>query len=307
MIAAKPRELRLEAIERRWGWTLLSPWLLGLVLFTAFPMLLSLFLAFTDYNLVADEPLKFVGLRNWLLLFSDPQMQKAFTNTLRYIAIVVPLLIASPFALALFLNSRRLLFKGLFITLFYIPQLIPPVVTGIIWQGTLSNRGPVNSALESLGIPGPMWLSDARWVIPAIAIIGLWSIGTTTLQLMAALKNVPKELYEAALIDGANSIVTFFRITIPLTSSVLFYNIVVAIIGGFQYFTISFLLYLGQGGPDDAALFFMLKLFKEAIVYRNMGFASAMAWAMLLATLLITQVLFATARRWVYYAGEDRK
>ncbi len=304
MIATQPRRSRLEVHERRWGWFFLSPWLVGLVLFTAFPMMFSLFLAFTDYNLVADEPLHFVGLRNWALLFSDPQMQRAFGNTLRYIVIVVPLLIASPFILALFLNAKSLWLKGLFITLFFLPQLIQQVVVGIIWQGTLSNHGPVNTFLAGLGIEGPMWLSNSAWVMPAIAVIGLWSIGNTVLQLMAALKAVPKELYEAALIDGANVFVTFFRITIPLTSSVLFYQIITLIIGGFQYFTISFLLFNGQGGPDDAGLFFMLKLFKEAIVYRNMGFASAMAWAMLIVITLITQVLFATSRRWVYYAGE---
>ena len=138
-----------------------------------------------------------------------------------------------------------------------------------------------------------MWLSDAAWVMPAIALVGLWGIGNTILQLIAALKNVPKELYEAALIDGANAFVSFTRITVPLMSSVLFFNIITAIIGGFQYFTISFILFAGQGGPNDSALFLMLKIFKEAITYRNMGYASAMSWAMLIITLVLTQGLFA--------------
>jgi multiple sugar transport system permease protein len=306
MLASRNKR-SIEASDRRWGWFFLAPWLLGLLVFTGYPIASSLVYSFTNYNLVPDQPLEFIGLKNYVSMFQDPQMQKAFLNTLKYIGIVVPLLIISPLILALFLNAKPLWLKGVFITLFFLPNLIPGVVTGLIWSGTLSNDGTVNRFLESLGLPKPMWLSDAAWVMPAIAIIGLWGIGITILQLIAALKNAPKELYEAALIDGANSVVSFFRITVPLTSSVLFFNIVTAIIGGFQYFVISFLLFRGQGGPDDAGMFFMLKIFKEAITYRNMGYASAMSWVMLLTTLVITQVLFWFSRRFVYYAGEERK
>ena len=303
----KKKFLSLERVEQRWGWFFLAPWLLGLLLFTAFPMLLSLVLAFTDYNLVTDEPTRFVGIKNWVSMVQDPQTQSAFMNTLKYILIVVPLLILSPLVLALFLNAKPLWLKGFFITMFFLPNLIPGVVTGLIWAGTLSPTGTVNRFLQGFGITPPAWLTEAAWVMPAIAIIGLWSIGNTILQLIAALKNAPKELFEAATIDGASSITMFFRITIPLMSSVLFFNIITAIIGGFQYFVVSFLLFNGQGGPNDAGMFLMLKIFKEAITYRNMGYASAMSWAMLLITLLITQVLFALSRRFVYYAGEEKK
>lgn len=303
----KKKFLSLERVEQRWGWFFLAPWLLGLLLFTAFPMLVSLVLAFTNYNLVTDEPTRFVGLKNWVSMVQDPQTQSAFMNTLRYILIVVPLLILSPLVLALFLNAKPLWLKGFFITLFFLPNLIPGVVTGLIWAGTLSPTGTVNRFLQGFGITPPAWLTEAAWVMPAIAIIGLWSIGNTILQLIAALKNAPKELYEAATIDGASSITMFFRITIPLMSSVLFFNVITSIIGGFQYFVVSFLLFNGQGGPNDAGMFLMLKIFKEAITYRNMGYASAMSWAMLLITLLITQVLFALGKRFVFYAGEERK
>lgn len=303
----KKKFLSLERVEQRWGWLFLAPWLLGLLLFTAFPMLVSLVLAFTDYNLVTDEPTRFVGIKNWVSMVQDPQTQSAFMNTLRYILIVVPLLILSPLVLALFLNAKPLWLKGFFITLFFLPNLIPGVVTGLIWAGTLSPTGTVNRFLQGFGITPPAWLTEAAWVMPAIAIIGLWSIGNTILQLIAALKNAPKELYEAATIDGASSITMFFRITIPLMSSVLFFNVITSIIGGFQYFVVSFLLFNGQGGPNDAGMFLMLKIFKEAITYRNMGYASAMSWAMLLITLLITQVLFALGKRFVFYAGEERK
>ncbi len=306
-IKQKSRYSGLEAVDRRWGWAFLTPWLIGLVVFTAFPMLFSLVLSFTNYNLVPDSPFAFTGVKNWVSLVTDPGMRQSFLVTMRYILIVVPLLIISPLFLALFINAKPLLLKGLFITLFFLPTLVPGIVTGLIWQGSLSNGGTISRFIKSLGLESPMWLSDANWVMPAIALIGLWSIGNTILQLIAALKNVPKELYEAALIDGANAFVSFTRITIPLMSSVLFFNVITAIIGGFQYFTISFLLFGGQGGPSDSALFFMLKVFKEALVYRNMGYASTMSWAMLIITLLLTQGLFALGRRFVYYAGDDRK
>jgi multiple sugar transport system permease protein len=306
-IKQKSKYSGLESVDRRWGWAFLTPWLIGLVVFTAFPMLFSLVLSFTNYNLVPDVPFAYTGFKNWISLFSDPGMRQSFLVTMRYILIVVPLLIISPLFLALFINAKPLLLKGLFITLFFLPTLVPGIVTGIIWQGSLSNGGTISRFITSLGLESPMWLSDANWVMPAIALVGLWSIGNTILQMIAALKNVPKELYEAALIDGANAFVSFTRITLPLMSSVLFFNITAAIIYGFQYFTISFLLFNGQGGPNDSALFFMLKVFKEALVYRNMGYASTMSWAMLIIILVITQILFALNRRFVYYAGDDRK
>ena len=297
----------IEATDRRWGWAFLAPWLIGLVLFTAFPMLFSLVLSFSNYNLVPDSPFAFIGIKNWVSMVQDPGMQQSFLVTLRYILIVVPLLILSPLFLALFINAKPLLFKGIFITLFFLPTLVPGVVIGLIWAGSLSNDGTINRFIRLFGFQTPMWLSDAAWVMPAIALVGIWSIGNTILQLIAALKNVPKELYEAALIDGANAFVSFTRITVPLMSSALFFNVITAIIGGFQYFTISFILFAGQGGPNDSALFLMLKIFKEAITYRNMGYASAMSWAMLIITLILTQGLFALGRRFVYYAGEDKK
>ena len=308
MIAPKEnrKPLRLDALELRWGLVLISPWLIGLLLFYIGPMLYSFVLSFTNYNLVENTG-TFVGLKNWLSVFIDPIVTKSILVTFRYMLVAVPLLIAAPLALALFLNSKHLVAKGFFLTLFFIPQLIPPVVVGLIWQGTLNSKGPINQFLESVGIPGPNWLSDSWAVMPAMAIIGLWSIGGSILQLISALKNVPAELYEAATLDGANSFHTFFKITLPLASSVLFFSVVTQMIAAFQYFTIPFVLYRGQGGPDDAGLFYMLMLYKEAFVYFNTGKASALAWILFVGCFAITQIMFATARRWVYYAGETRK
>jgi ABC-type sugar transport system permease subunit len=307
MIASKEKKpLGLDELERRWGLFFISPWLIGLLLFFVGPMLYSFVLSFTNYNVVENTG-KFVGLTNWLTIFTDPVVQKSMLVTFRYTLISVPLLLFTPLMLALFLNSKHLMWKGFFLTLFFLPQLLPPVVVSLIWQGTLNSRGPLNVFLESIGIPGPQWLTQSSAVIPAMAIIGLWTIGGSILQLLAAMKNVPSELYEAATIDGATSSVSFWKITIPLISSVLFFSVITQVIAAFQYFTIPFVLYRGQGGPDDAGLFFMLMLFKEAFQYFNTGKASALAWILFIACLTVTQLLFYTARRWVYYAGEVRK
>ena len=304
----KPRRSSIAATERRWGLLFVSPWIFGLLVFSVFPMLFSLVLSFTNYNLARPEEWKFVGLENWFDLVRDPSMQKSLLVTLRYIVIVVPFLIITPLLLAVLLSHPKLKFRSLWVTLFFLPNLVPAVVTGLVWRDTLNVGGPINAVTQWLfGWEGPRWLADAQWVMPAIAIIGLWGMGYTLLNLMAALKNVPKELYEAATIDGASSFHSFYHISLPLMSNVIFYNIVTGIIGGFQYFTVAYLLYNGQGGPQDSSLFFMLKLYKEAFVYLNMGFASAMAWGMLIFCLIITQILFATSKRWVYTATEAKE
>ncbi len=313
MAVMTPKEAKFKlskkaVTERRWGLLFVSPWIFGLLVFSVFPMLFSLALSFTDYNLARPAEWKFVGLENWLDLGRDPSMQKSLLVTLRYLVIVVPFLIISPLLMALLLSHPKLKFRSLWVTLFFLPNLVPAVVTGLVWRDTLNVGGPLNQITQWLfGWEGPRWLADAAWVMPAIAIIGLWGMGYTMLNMLAALKNVPKELYEAATIDGTNSVQSFLNISLPLMSNVIFYNVVTGIIGGFQYFTVAFLLYNGQGGPQDSALFFMLKLYKEAFVYLNMGFASAMAWAMLIICLIITQVLFATSKRWVYTATEVKE
>jgi multiple sugar transport system permease protein len=305
-IKLKTKRASLERKEYLWGWLFLSPWIIGFLVFSVGPMLVSLWLSFTNANLVSGEAAKFVGLRNWVQMLHDPTIFKSLGVTLRYIVIVVPFLLVVPLMLALLLNAQNLKGKSVFRSLFFLPQLIPGIVTGIIWQGTLSPKGQLNQLLASVGIQGPNWFNQSEWVMPAIALIGLWSIGGTLLTFIAGLQNAPKELYEAARIDGANPFQTFFKITIPMLSPMLFYNVVLGAIGAFQYFTVSFILYRGQGGPDDAALFYMLVLYKEAFTYFNMGYSSTLAWAVFLLCMAVTVLLFGTSKRWVYYAGEER-
>jgi multiple sugar transport system permease protein len=305
MTLNKKRVSRLERRERVWGWLFLSPWIIGFLVFSVGPMLASLVLSFTNANMVSGERAKFVGLRNWIFMLHDPTIFKSLGVTMRYMVIVVPFLLVVPLLLAILLNTSHLKGKGFFRSLFFLPQLIPGVVTGLVWLGTLSPKGQLNQLLATIGITGPNWFNQSEWVMPAIALIGLWGIGGTLLTFIAGLQNIPKELFESARIDGANPVQTFFRITIPMLSPVLFYNLVLGAIGAFQYFTVSFILYRGQGGPNDAALFYMLVLYKEAFTYFNVGYSSTLAWAVFILCMAVTVLLFSTSKRWVYYAGGE--
>jgi len=208
--------------------------------------------------------------------------------------------------MAVLLNSERLVAKPLFRALFFMPVLIPGVATAAIWQGVLNvQTGWIDLALRAMGIPAPDWLNQPQWVIPALSLIATWSVGNAMVIMLAGLQNVPSELYDAAKVDGANALYRFFKISIPMISPVIFYNLVLATIAAFQYFLTAFVLYQNTAGPNNAALFYMMNLYKEAFVYYNMGYASALAWGLFIVGLAVTIGLFASARRWVYYAGGD--
>lgn len=292
--------------ERNWGLLFISPWIIGFLLFVAGPMIASFIFSFTNLVLVNPENTKFVGLDNWIRLLNDENVRKSLLITGRFLLISVPLFLAIPLLLAVLLNSQYLAGKSVFRMLFYLPMIIPGVAAALIWVGILNTQsGWINLLLEQIGIKGPDWFNDPAWVIPALTMVGLWGIGNTMIIMLAGLQGVPTELYEAARVDGAGRVYSFFNITIPMLSPVIFYNLVLAVIGAFQYFLTAYVIYNGQTGPQDSALFYMFNLYREAFVYYNMGYASALAWAMFLAALLVTVGLFATARRWVYYAGGD--
>ena len=185
-------------------------------------------------------------------------------------------------------------------------MLIPGVAAAIIWQGVLNvQTGWIDLALRGVGLPAPDWLNHPQWVIPALALIATWGVGNAMVIMLAGLQNVPTELYDAAKVDGANAFYRFFKITIPMISPVIFYNLVLATIAAFQYFLTAYVIYQNTAGPNNAALFYMMNLYKEAFVYYNMGYASALAWGLFLVGLVVTIGLFASAKRWVYYAGGE--
>jgi multiple sugar transport system permease protein len=297
----------LSRRESTWGLLFLGPWIIGFVLFFAGPMLASLAASFTDLVLVRPDETHFIGLQNWSRLLNDPLVIKSLLVTGNFLLVAVPIMLALPLLMALLLNSTHLLAKPLFRALFFLPVLIPGVAAAVIWQGVLNlHTGWIDLALGSLGLPAPDWLNDPQWVIPSLALISTWSVGNYMLIMLAGLQAVPTDLYDAAKVDGANALYRFFKISVPMISPVIFYCLVLAVIAAFQYFLTAYVLFQNTAGPNNSALFYMMNLYKEAFVYYHMGYASALAWGLFIVGLLVTLGLFASARRWVYYAGGDR-
>lgn len=313
-IAASMRETEkrrgfsgLARREIRWGLLFLSPWIFGFFVFTLLPMVASLAFSVTNYNPIHPEQLRFVGLRNYAQMFSDPFMRQAWGVTLRFVLISVPLSIAFPLALAVLVNSEKLFARNIYRTLFYMPTMIPIVVNVIIWGGIMnSETGWLNRAIEFvLGVQGPRWYQDPVWVIPALTIMGFWGVGNTMLIFLAGLQNVPTELYDAAKVDGAGAISRFFRVTLPMISPVIFYNLMLSVIGAFQYFVQAYIIGNGRGDPNGATMFYNLYLYRIAFNFLDMGYGATLAWAMFVVVLILTIILWNTQRRWVYYAGGE--
>lgn len=293
--------------ETLWGYVFISPWLIGLGLFTLGPMIAAFVLSLTDFNLVRPEAIKFVGLDNYIRMASDPSVAKAIQVTFIFAAIAIPLTMLSSLVFAALLNSRRLFGKSFFRTLFYMPVQIPLVASTLVWIGFLNTEtGWLNQILGFFGLPQPSWLTSEVWIYPALSIIGLWGIGNFMLINLAGMQSVPSELYEAARIDGAGAWKQFRHVTIPMISPILLYNLIIALVGTFQYFTQAYVLTNGRGDPNNATLFINLDLFREAFVYNKMGYGSAIAWLLFVLVMILTLAIFGLARGRVYYAGGER-
>jgi ABC-type sugar transport system permease subunit len=292
--------------QRRWGLIFLTPWIIGFLAFTFFPIVASLVLTFTNFNLSKPDQIEFVGLANYQKLLSDPQARDTLSVTVAFGAVTIPISIVLPIGMAALLNIKKLWGKRFFRTMFYLPYMVPAVSTIFIWQSFLnSESGWLNRALEIFGIKGPNWLQDISWVYPALALIGTWGVGNAMLTTLATMQGVPTELYDAAKVDGAGSWISFRRITLPMISPVIFYNLILTVIGVLQYFIVPYIITQGTGRPADRLFFFNMYLYKTGFQYFDMGYASVMAWVIFVIALVITIVLFATARRWVYYASGD--
>ncbi len=295
--------------QRLWGLLFVSPWIFGFLAFTLFPMAASLIMSFTDYRLnTLDTPVSFVGIRNYANILTDPLVATSLTATLRFAVLALPLAIVLPVALAALMNSKWLIGKPVFRTLFYMPYMIPVVSAVAIWSGMLNSQsGWINRGLGLIGITGPDWLNDIGWIYPAMNIIGLWGVGNAMLLTLSAMQGVPTELYEAAEVDGAGPWSRFRNITLPMISPVIFYNLVLSVIGLLRYFEIPYILSQGTGRPGGATMFFNIHLYKTAFVFGDMGYGSALAWMLFAIAAIITIILFTTSRSWVYYAsGENR-
>jgi ABC-type sugar transport system permease subunit len=301
----QPKGQSLEASYKRWGWLFVSPWIIGFVLFYLLPMAASFAFTFTDFNLTEPDEISYVGLDNYRNLADDPLVGKSLWTTLRYAIIALPISIAFPLLIAVLMNAKAIKGKRLLRTLFYLPYMIPIISITYIFNGFLNaESGWLNRFLESLGLSGPAWLYDATYIYPALLLIGLWGTGNAMLILLAGLQTVPTELYEAARVDGAGPVTVFRRVTLPMISPVIFYNIILALIGLFRYFEIPYILSRGTGGPDDLTLFYNVYFYRVAFRFADMGFGSTLAWLMFVVGLAVTGVVFLSSRYWVYYAGE---
>ncbi|HZM73028.1 MAG TPA: sugar ABC transporter permease [Candidatus Polarisedimenticolia bacterium] len=289
--------------EAMWGYLFISPWIAGFLLFTLIPMAAALVFSLTDFDLRKPDAIHFIGLRNYERLLVDHGVQSSLLTTIRYILITVPLNLVFSLAVATLLNSPQVAGRSAFRTLFYMPIQIPLVAATLIWAGVLNgSSGWVNQALGAVGITGPDWIGDSGWVLVTLALIGLWSCGNMMLIFIAGLQSVPSELYDAARVDGAGRWATFTRVTVPLITPVIFYNVLISLVTSFQVFIQPYVL--KNGIPDDATNLFNVNLYREAFSFNQMGYASALAWVLFGVILVVTLVLFWSSRRWVYYAAE---
>ncbi|GAA1772752.1 carbohydrate ABC transporter permease [Luedemannella helvata] len=299
------RGAALRRRENLAGYAFLSPWLLGLMLITAIPMLYSLYLSFTNNELFGDS--EWIGLDNYKKIFTnDPHFWHAVQVTLVYALVAVPLKLAAALGVALLLRRERRGI-GLFRALFYLPSLLGgSVAIAILWQAMFSRSGAFNSFLAVFGIEGKAWVNDPDWALSTIILLGMWQFGAPMVIFLAGLKQVPPELYEAAAVDGASRLRSFWHVTLPALSPVIFFNLVLETIHGFQGFTSAYVVSGGTGGPTDSTLMYTLYLYIKGFTEFKMAYASAMAWVFLIAVGLLTVVLFSTGRFWVHYGDGDK-
>lgn len=294
----------LQRRETLAGLAFISPWFIGFLIFTAGPMAFSLWLSLTKYDVL--NPPKFIGLNNYQQLFQDPKFVLGLTNSFYYAVLHVPLAIIVALSLALMLN-RVGKAAGFFRTAFYMPSITPAVAIGTLWLWLLNPRvGLVNKGLELLGIAGPGWTTDPMWIKPGIVLMSLWSVGGTVIIYLAALRNVPNELYEAANIDGATGWKQFRYVTLPLISGTIFFTLIVNTIASLQIFTEVYTMFFGNmesSAASSAGLFYNIYLFRQAFEFLHMGYASAMAWVLFVIILILTVIQLRVSQRWVYYEG----
>jgi multiple sugar transport system permease protein len=312
--ASSPTAPGLRIKARRWlggfkssetwaAYAFLAPWIIGFLVFTSGPMVASLVLSFTEYDVI--NPPRYIGLDNYQLLLDDPKIVTSMRNTFLFTLMLVPLTMGVALGLALIL-VRIGRAAGFFRTAFYMPNMTPPVAVGILFLFLFNGaNGLVNRGLEAIGIPGPFWTTDPHWVKPGLAIMGAWSVGGTMVIYLAALKGVPPQLYEAASVDGASAWRRFKDVTLPMISPALYFTGLILTINGLQSFTEAYTAFYGtqEGQGSDAALFYVIYLFQQGFQFLYMGYASAMAWILFLVIMVVTLVQVQVTKRYVFYYG----
>lgn len=284
--------------RRIWGLIMVSPWVIGFLLFTLGPMIASLYFSVTNYSVL--KPPSFVGLDNYReLLFEDARHGTALYNTIYYTAFQVPLSLLLALSVAILLN-QGLPGENVFRTIYYLPSVVSGVAMAMLWLWLLDpNVGMVNEVLGWVGIRGPQWLHSPVWSKPGLILMSMWRIGGSMVIFLAGLQGVPQELYDAAMADGATWWHKIRHVTLPLITPTIFFSLIMGIIGSFQVFTNSYIM--TEGGPVNSTLFYVLYLYWNAFSFLRMGYASAMAWILFVIMMVFTLAQFAAARRWVYY------
>ncbi|MBA2951747.1 carbohydrate ABC transporter permease [Streptomyces himalayensis] len=295
---------KLRRREALWFYVFVSPWVIGFLVFLLGPMISSIYLSLTDWD--SFTPPKWVGLQNYIkLLTDDPVFWKALGNTFHYAAISVPLGLLVGLWLANLLN-KQVRARKVFRTLIYLPTLVPLVAAALVFRVVLAPSGPFNDVLGLVGISGPQWLLDPTWVKYALILLSVWGAGSATVLLLAAMKGIPQELYEAAEVDGAGPVRQFWSITVPHLTPVIFFNLVMGLIAAFQVFSQVYILTpkASQPGTYNASQTMVPFLFDQAFSYYHMGYASAISWLLFAVILVFTLLAFRTTRRWVFYETE---
>ncbi len=303
----KKSRFSLSQKEAIWAYIFISPWIVGFFIFTGGPMIASLFFSFNEYNII-DAP-TWVGIANYIKLFAkDPLFWHSLKRTLYFASLALPLGLLFGLFLAILLN-QEIPGVNVWRTVYFLPSVIAGVAVALLWMRIFNPKiGILNPFLMKLGVVHPPgWLSDPDWAIPSLVIMSLWGVGGSMIIYLAGLQGIPTALYEAARIDGAGTWARFWNVTLPMMTPVIFYNLVMGLIGSFQYFTEVYVASNGEGGPLRSTLVYNLYLYQNAFKYFEMGYASALAWILLLITLLATLLVFRSSPFWVYYEGEVKK
>ncbi len=280
--------------KERIGFLFVLPWVVGFVIFTLVPMVAALYISLTDWSIVGNA--KFIGLDNYIKLFSSENFYASLIVTVRYAVLAVPLIIFTSLMISILLNKGHK-GVGVYRVIYYMPAIVSGVAVAIVFRWILDpNYGLINSILGLVGIKGPDWLYDPKWVLPSYLIMAAWGAGGGILTYLAALKDIPQELYGAAMIDGANGFQKVKYVTLPLMTPIIFYNMVLGIIGAFRKFTDAYIL----GGAGKEGEFIMVYLYREAFGHYRMGYATALAWILFAIILALTIIVNATKKHWVH-------
>ena len=292
--------MKKKSFAKPWeAYLFLIPWFIGLLVFTIIPMIMSFYFSFTRYDMAS--PPRFIGLENYAAMLTDMRMQKSLSVTFNYVALSIPFQLGFALFLAVLLKKNR---RGIRIyrAIYYLPSLFGgSVAVALLWRQIFNKEGIINRILAVFGVQGKNWIASPGTALYTLIILAIWQFGASMVVFLGGLKNISPDYYEAAEIDGANKFQVFFKITIPLLTPMVFFNLVMTIIGAFQAFTSSYIVSGGTGSPVDSTLFYTLYLYIKGFRQFDMGFASAMAWILLMIIGIVTGGMFGIGKKWVYY------